>query len=95
MPASLKITSSSSKRIGVFISHRGADTALAEQLAKEIRAAGYGVWLDVWKIDIGNSIIGEINAGLNNVKYLVLCYSESGVLSPGWDVSGCLRWQGN
>jgi hypothetical protein len=66
----------------VFISHRGADTALAERLANEIRQAGYPVWFDEWDIGIGDSIVQRINEGLTNARYLVLCYSEDGVLTP-------------
>lgn len=65
----------------VFISHRGADTEKATRLAEEIRAAGFVVWLDEWEISIGDSIVQKMNEGLE-AAYLVLCYSESDVLSP-------------
>src|SRR5437867_2261723 len=68
--------------LGVFISHRGADVELATRLAEEIRHAGYAVWLDEWEIGVGDSIVERINAGLENAKYVILCYSEAGVLSP-------------
>jgi hypothetical protein len=66
----------------VFISHRGEDINLAERLAVQLRQAGFEVWLDKWDISVGDSIIGKINAGLENARYLILCYSEAGVLSP-------------
>ncbi len=66
----------------VFVSHRGGDTQEAERLADEIRNAGHQVWLDVWEIDVGDSIVERINAGLEGATYLVLCYSSSGVTSP-------------
>lgn len=62
----------------VFICHRGVDTALAEQLATEIRAAGHEVWLDLWEIGIGDSVVAEIDKGLGATHYLVLCYSAAG-----------------
>ena len=62
----------------VFICHRGADTALAERLAAEIRAVGHDVWLDLWKIGIGDSVVSEIDKGLSATNYLVLCYSAAG-----------------
>jgi hypothetical protein len=71
-----------SDRPTVFISHRGEDIALAERLAAQVKQAGFDVWLDRWNISIGDSIIGKINAGLENARYLILCYSEAGVLSP-------------
>ena len=67
----------------VFVSHRGDDTTEAEQLATEIRGAHHEVWLDEWEIDIGDSIVERINEGLEGAAYQVLCYSASGVLSPG------------
>ena len=66
----------------VFISHRSTDTALAEQLATDIRAAGHAVWFDEWEIGVGDSIVAEINKGLTGTAYLVLCLSASGVDTP-------------
>lgn len=66
----------------VFISHRRADDAEAERLAIEIRSAGHDVWLDVWEIGIGDSIIQRMNEGLTGAAYLVLCYSSSDVMAP-------------
>ena len=66
----------------VFISHRKADDLEAEKLAKEIQNEGHQVWLDQWKINLGDSIIGRMNEGLEGAAYVVLCYSSSGVMSP-------------
>jgi hypothetical protein len=66
----------------VFISHRIADEAPAELLAKEVRTAGHDVWLDTWEIDLGDSIIGKMDEGLAGSTYVVLCYSSSGSASP-------------
>jgi hypothetical protein len=66
----------------VFISHRKADVELATRLAEGIRQAGYQVWLDEWEINIGDSIVERINTGLDNARYVVMCYSEADVLSP-------------
>lgn len=66
----------------VFVSHRGADADLARRLSEDLRDAGCEVWLDEWQIGIGDSIIHRINEGLENAKYMVLCYSEDSVLSP-------------
>jgi hypothetical protein len=66
----------------VFVSHRGTDAKEAERLSNELVKAGHKVWLDSWKIDVGDSIVQRINEGLEGSTYLVLCYSSSGVLSP-------------
>jgi hypothetical protein len=65
----------------VFISHRKSDDREAEQLATEIRNAGHHVWLDMWDINIGDSIVERMNEGLEGASYLILCYSTSGVTS--------------
>lgn len=65
-----------------FICHRKQDAPLAEQLAEDIQQAGFQVWFDEWNIQIGDSIVSRINDGLENTQYLILCYSDSGVLSP-------------
>jgi len=65
----------------VFISHRSDDAAVAERLAHEIRSHGHQVWLDVWEIQPGDSIVERIGIGLEGASYLVLCYSAAGVLA--------------
>lgn len=66
----------------VFISHRGEDTDAAERLASALRRRGHEVWLDVWNVSIGDSIVECINEGLSTSFYLVLCYSDAGVSAP-------------
>jgi TIR domain len=66
----------------VFVSHRGADATTAERLAHEIRSQGHQVWLDVWEIQTGDSIVEKIEGGLEGASYLLLCYSAAGVLAP-------------
>jgi hypothetical protein len=73
--------SESSPVAGVFVSHRGLDADLARRLAEEIRREGYNVWLDEWEILVGDSIVERINAGLENAKYVLVCYSDIGVLA--------------
>jgi hypothetical protein len=67
----------------VFISHRGADLIQATRLAEEIRDAGHEVWLDEWKIEIGDSIVARIDEGLSQASYVVLCYSAQ-TDTPAW-----------
>ncbi|HEV7646117.1 MAG TPA: toll/interleukin-1 receptor domain-containing protein [Pyrinomonadaceae bacterium] len=63
----------------VFISHRTNDNREAELLANEMRKAGHNVWLDIWNITLGHSIVERINEGLEQANYLILCYSSSGI----------------
>jgi hypothetical protein len=62
----------------VFVSHRVADEDAAERLAAELRDRGHEVWLDTWKIGLGDSIVEKMNDGLADSTYLVLCYSCAG-----------------
>ena len=66
----------------IFVSHRTADVDDARRLAQDLRAFGHEVWLDEWAISVGDSIVAEINSGLEPIRYLVLCYSDVGVDSP-------------
>ncbi|WP_295392617.1 toll/interleukin-1 receptor domain-containing protein [uncultured Thiodictyon sp.] len=64
--------------VNVFLCHRKADAALVERLAIELRGAGHQVWLDDWRIGVGDSIVAEIDKGLPSSHYLVTCYSADG-----------------
>jgi hypothetical protein len=66
----------------VFISHRRSDSAAAEKLAERIKSSGHQVWFDEWEINIGDSIVGRMNEGLEGAAYLVLGYSSDGVMAP-------------
>ncbi len=63
----------------VFISHRKSDVEQAERLANELRENGHEVWFDEWNIDVGDSIVERVDQGLEGSKYLLLCYSSSGL----------------
>lgn len=62
----------------VFLCHRKHDATRVERLAVELRASGHQVWLDDWILDVGDSIVAEIDRGLTGANYLVLCYSAAG-----------------
>jgi hypothetical protein len=40
------------------------------------------VWIDTWKIDIGDSIVERIDAGLSDASFLILCGSNEPFTSP-------------
>jgi len=69
----------------VFISHRGADQPAAERLALALRGRGHEVWIDSWKIGIGDSIVEQINTGLSEASFLLLCGSNEPFMSPWVD----------
>src|SRR5215510_13789288 len=63
----------------VFLSHRSVDSKEAERLANELRAQGHNVWIDVWNIKLGDSIVLQMDQGLAAADYVILCYSNAGV----------------
>ncbi|AUG75696.1 hypothetical protein CFP65_0747 [Kitasatospora sp. MMS16-BH015] len=67
---------------GVFISHRGADSAEAEKLGAELVARGHRIKLDVLDVKIGDSVVGWMDEGLTVATHVVVCYSDAGVLAP-------------
>lgn len=66
----------------VFISYRGADVQPAERLAQALRDAGHEVFFAEWGIDVGDSIVARVDAGLQAAGYLALCLSSAG--SSDW-----------
>jgi hypothetical protein len=66
----------------VFISYRSVDLPLVERLAYELRQAGHQVWLDIWDIQLGDSLVERINEGLTGAAYVVACFSSAGAFAP-------------
>ena len=48
--------------IRVFLCHTSADKPFVRQVAHDLRARGYGAWLDEVEIRAGQSLIGEVAA---------------------------------
>ncbi len=70
-------THSQSKSYDIFISHSSCDKPIAEQLAKELEAQGYQVWLDTWEILVGHNIVDEVYKGITNSKFMVVLLSNA------------------
>lgn len=66
----------------LMISHRAVDNAEAERLANDLKQAGHDVWLDLWDIKIGDSIVDKMDQALGQAQYVIFCLSASGVHSP-------------
>jgi hypothetical protein len=60
--------------------NRRARTSLRQRTT--VREAGFRVWLDEWEIVVGDSIIERMQEGLDSARFLILCYSDAGVLAP-------------
>lgn len=71
----------------VFISYSHNDRAFVQKLAQDLRDnGGNKVWLDLWEIRIGDSIIGKIEEGINESDFLIVVLSEHSVMS-NWVIS--------
>jgi hypothetical protein len=65
----------------VFLSHNWEDKSTARLLASKLSGRGIGVWLDEAEIKLGDSLIGKIRAGLDQVDYVVALLSRSSLAS--------------
>ena len=70
-------TRSQSKPYDIFISHSSFDKPTAEQLAKELEAQGYQVWLDTWEILVGHNIVDEVYKGITSSRFMVALLSKA------------------
>ena len=66
----------------VFLSHNHADKPFTRRLAGDLRQAGHTVWIDEAEINIGDSLIDKIRAGLDEVDFVAAVLSEKSISSP-------------
>src|SRR4051812_28659177 len=60
----------------VFISYAALYLIFTLRLAHDITQLGHQVWIDVWELAVGESLVGRIGEGLARADYLLV------VLSP-------------
>ena len=65
--------------IKVFLSHRQADTARGEAIARWLNERGVYVSLDVWDVRAGDSFVRWIEAALAEADVIVAALSTTGV----------------
>lgn len=61
----------------VFVSHNKKDRDVARQIAVFLAAEGIKTWFDEWKISAGDSIIDEIEVGLNKCTHFLIVWSKN------------------
>jgi hypothetical protein len=66
----------------IFLCHSSVDKEFVERLGRDLRQLGLGVWLDKWRMDVGDSIVEKIEQGVGNSDYLGLVLSPAAVESP-------------
>jgi TIR domain len=65
----------------IFISHSSDDTDLADQIAGDLRCAGYEPWIDRQSIRAGNPIVAGIDAAIMSCHYFVVILSQKALES--------------
>lgn len=56
----------------LFLSHTSVDKPMVRKLAVELQAWGIDVWLDEWRIKVGESITQSVQHGIDNSDQLAI-----------------------
>lgn len=65
----------------IFLSHSHADKPFARRLAADLIRHGVRVWIDEAEIEVGDSLIAKIRAGLDEMDYVGAILSPDAVHS--------------
>ena len=60
----------------IFISHAGADAAIADRLAGDLRNAGHETKVDTRELKLGDDTIDFINQGISDAHTVIIFYSR-------------------
>jgi hypothetical protein len=63
----------------VFLSHNSADKPVVEALARRLRAAGFNVWLDAWRLVPGEPWQEALEEGLDRSRTVVIAIGPAGI----------------
>jgi hypothetical protein len=66
---------------GVFLSHTATDKPAVRKLADDLRSAGVRVWIDEAEIRAGDSLMGKIQSGIEEMECLAVALSPQSVKS--------------
>ncbi len=73
------------KQTTVFISYSSRDAVLARRLANDLQQAKLNVWLDQWKINVGEEFEQVIDRGVDACDFLVVLLTEHSIKSDWVD----------
>lgn len=71
-----KLVAGSASGQTVFLCHASADKPFVRQVANDLAAAGFNVWLDEFEIKVGESIVEKISKATAECDALILFVSE-------------------
>jgi len=66
----------------VFICHASEDKEIVDRIVAVLNSLAMGVWYDKQAILVGDSIVEEINKGLDEAKYVIAVLSKASVQKP-------------
>jgi hypothetical protein len=69
------------KKPTVFICYAHADAKFVDWLADRLNESGVDVWIDKWKIKLGDSITQRIHEGIGSSDFLIVVLSRTSVKS--------------
>ncbi len=65
----------------IFLSHNAKDKEFVRKLAHDLDCHNIKVWLDEAELKIGDSLIGKIRQGIDNVDYVAVILSPNSIES--------------
>jgi ATP-dependent Clp protease, protease subunit len=65
----------------VFISYAHADSVPVDALVLALQASGVDVWIDKWRIKVGDSIVRRVNEAIHESDFLIVVLSKASVKS--------------
>ncbi len=79
----LKLPDFLSIRYQIFLSHSSDDKSFVDKLAEDLQKSKIKLWYYEWIIKVGDSIVDEIDKGVQESEYLGIVISSSS-LNSGW-----------
>ena len=71
------LTDTGRRRPVVFLSHSQRDKQVVRQFAEGLRAAGIDIWLDEAQLNLGDSLVQQIERGLDSADFVAFFLSQA------------------
>lgn len=65
----------------VFVCHSSADKVIAREIAEGLRQLGFDSWFDDWEIKLGDSLVEQLNEGLDAAGAFIILFSKAAAAS--------------